>query len=351
MDGKHLTSMYDKFSRKLDVRAILDFYGAQNVSEVTAADGTTEIVHSCLLDRVEPHHANGDAHPSAWANTDKNLYFCATYWGGDILHFIAKMEGRENFSDIMPVVGDFLVRRDDAGFREQLEKMFAEHIYSIDIPSYSERVLDPWRKTHPYMRDVRGITQEAQERLQIGFDERENRIVIPHFWKDRLVGWQKRTIPAGPYWPATFPDWPKYRSTSGFPKSETLYAYDRAMRQSGKRSVVVVESPMSVIKACSLDVPHHVIATFGAKVGKGQAELLRDFDQVIVWFDDDIAGYSGATKLITSLYRHIEVLAVTPDAGADLADLDSADQVVSKIESAEPAALWLASSSAKTMRI
>jgi len=115
--------------------------------------------------------------------------------------------------------------------------------------------------------------------------------------------------------------------------------------------VVVVESPMSVIKACSLDVPHHVIATFGAKVGKGQAELLRDFDQVIVWFDDDIAGYSGATKLITSLYRHIEVLAVTPDAGADLADLDSADQVVSKIESAEPAALWLASSSAKTMRI
>jgi hypothetical protein len=314
-------------------------------------DGTTEIVHSCLLDRIEPHHANGDAHASAWANIEKGLYVCSVYWSGDILRLIQKLEGVEDLDGITPVIGDFLngATKDTDSFRQEIEAAFAQQSYSVEIPSYSERVLDPWRVSHPYMREARGVSHEAQERLSIGYDANENRIVFPHFWEGKLVGWQKRAIPASPDWPGTVPDWPKYRSSSGMPKSETLYGYDEAKRIKS-RQVVVVESPMSVAKAVSLWIGIPVLATFGAKVSKTQIDLLKDFDYVTVWFDCDPAGHAGERKLVDGLYRHTNVLVVNPDPDMDMGDYTNGDAVCSKLDSAIPAALWLAERDQEEMR-
>jgi hypothetical protein len=338
-----LYELYRDYKRRLDVRQVLDHYGAENVSEVVSADGTTELVHSCLLDRIEPHHANGDAHPSAWVNVEKGLYCCAVYWAGDIFHLIQKLEGKEDLNGVMPVVSNFLTgaTKDEVSLREEFEAMFAEPVYSVDLPSYSERVLDPWMVSHPYMYDVRGISMEAHTRLKIGFDEKENRIVFPHFWDGRLVGWQKRSIPAASGWPGTCPDWPKYRSSSGFPKSETLYGYDEAKRIKS-RQVVVVESPMSVAKAISLWIGIPVLATFGAKVSQAQIDLLKDFDYVTVWFDDDPAGHAGERKIVENLYRHTSVGVVAPDPGMDMADYSDGESVCNKLDSEVPAAFWLA---------
>ena len=83
--------MYEDYKRRLDARQVLEHYGADNCMEQMGRDGSTEIIHSCLLDRVEPHHRNGDQNPSAACNLDKKLYVCYNYWGGDLFHFIAKM--------------------------------------------------------------------------------------------------------------------------------------------------------------------------------------------------------------------------------------------------------------------
>lgn len=342
MKTSNISDLYQNYRRRIDARQVLDFYGAKNCHEVVSSDGTTEIIHSCILEQAEPHHAHGDAHPSASMNVEKNLYCCAVYWAGDILHLIQKLEGKEDFGSIMPVVADFLIgsTKDTVSLRQELDQLFSEAVYSVDLPSYSERVLEPWCQTHPYMRDVRGVSHEAQELLGIGYDEKENRIVFPHWWDGRLVGWQKRTISGTDLWPGTYPDWPKYRNSSAFPKSETLYAYDMIQKEH-IRDIVVLESPMSVAKAYTYNISG-ALATFGAKVSKTQIRLLREFPRLVVWFDADLAGMQGAYKLVQGLYRHIEVLVVEPDEGIDLGDLNSADEVTEKLNGAIAAPLWLA---------
>jgi hypothetical protein len=325
------SEMYREYRRRLDVRAVLEHYGAENSYEQSGSDGTTEIIHSCLIDRVEPHHTNGDASPSAAANADKKVYICYQWWGGDLFHLIAKMEGKESLADIVPIIGQFLtgIAQEPDKVRAELDKIFAQtHVYEADLPRYADRVLEPWLREHPYWA-ARGVAPETVEQFKLGFDPLENRVVFPHFFGGSLVGWQKRVTPE------TTPAFPKYRNSVGFPKSETLYNYDRAKSY---RSVIVVESPMSVVRADTLGIPN-VVATFGAKVTERQLDMLRAWDTVYVWFDADSAGRGGEEKLVTGLYRHTDVRVIVPDPGRDAADSDSSDEFLTKVSSALPAAL------------
>jgi hypothetical protein len=332
---------YDDYRRRLDPRRVLERYGAENCREVPGSGGTTEVVHSCLLDRVEPHHANGDQSPSACLNLDRKLYVCYGYWGGDLLHLVMKMERKDSVAEVAHVLSGLLagavMPEDDllAVVRRLTEDQLARWAApGGDLPAYSERVLSAWSRPHPWMVVARGVSIEAQELLRIGHDPVEDRIVFPHFWSGQLVGWQKRALPT------TAPDrgggLPKYRSSTGFPKSETLYGYDLA-RAAGAHAVVV-ESPMSVAKAHSLGLPG-VVATFGAGVSARQAALLREFRSVTVWTDDDPAGRAAERKLVAALSRHVAVRVVSPDAGRDLADCSDASEAGSKLDAAQPAAL------------
>lgn len=326
--------LYASSLRRLDARALLTHYGAENCTEQSGGDGTTEIVHSCLLDRVEPHHANGDAHPSASCNLDRKLYVCyALGWGGDLFHLIQKLENKEGFADTVSTAGRFFTgaTQEATALCVELDTLFATgHVYSLELPAYSDKILDGWSTPHPYWNH-RGISTAAQQQLRLGYDERERRIVFPHFVHGTLVGWQKRVIPG-----ETAPEYPKYRNSSGFPKSETLYNLDVAR---GFPRVCVVESPMSVARAASLDIPN-VVATFGAKVSATQIDLLQDFERVYVWFDRDGAGLSGERKIVEGLFEHTDVYVVAPDGGRDLGDADTAE-IADKLRHAVPAALRL----------
>jgi hypothetical protein len=332
---------YEEYKRRLDVRQVLEHYDAENCHEYVGSDGTTEVVHSCLLDRVEPHHKNGDQNPSASVNLEKKVYCCYNYWSGDVFHLIAKMEHKGSIGGIVHLIGDFLSgATTDAGeLRQRLRSHFVKQAtYDVDLPAYSEKVLEPWMMLHPYASE-RGITLDAARLLGIGYDEADNRIVFPHFWQGNLVGWQKRSIPERfGVWPGTVPPMPKYRNSSGFPKNETLYAYDLSKCVD---SVVVVESPMSVAKAYSLGMPN-VVATFGASVNPTQIDLLKSFAEVTVWMDNDPAGRKGEEQLVRNLYRHTKVRVVSPEKDMDLADYDALDLVKEKVDCGMPAALKIA---------
>jgi hypothetical protein len=331
--------LYKEYRRRINVREVMEHYGAENCQEIVNPDGTTEIIHSCLLDRVEPHHANGDQNPSASMNLDKKVFVCYNYWGGDIFHFIMKMEQKENLSDIIPVVGDFLdgSTADTENFLSEINDLLTDtKSYAIELPEYSTKVLEPWSFSHPYIRE-RGIPLETSSKLRIGYDQLSNRIVFPHFWEGKLVGWQQRAIPPDPRWPGSDPPIPKYRNSSGFPKSETLYGMEWVTGD----SVVVVESPMSVARAHALGVPN-VVATFGAKVSQNQLDILKSFSAVAVWFDADHAGRLAERKVVKSLYRHTAVTVVSADEGKDLADYELLEEIQEKIDSSSPAALLLA---------
>ena len=329
---------YRDYLQRLDAREVLSHYQAENVREAPGSDGTTEVIHSCLIDRVSPHHSNGDKNPSACANVERRTVVCySSGFGCDLLHLIALMEGKEQVADALPTIGSLLTSATKApdDLIRQIKAFFAEPATAtLELPTYHARVLAPWSQHHPYL-NVRGINAHGAEVLRLGWDPQENRIVFPHFWDGKLVGWQKRAIPGTPDWPGTVPDYPKFRSSIGFPKSETLYNYDTARRF---RNAIVVESPMSVAVARSLGVDN-VVATFGAKTSDIQLAHLREFDTVWVWFDADSAGYAGERKVVRGLYRHCDVRVVRPDVGRDLGDSRDAGEIFVKLEAAVPAAL------------
>lgn len=345
MEHLEQQGLYQSYLRRLDAQAVLDHYGAENQRIEVGKDGSTEVIHSCLLDRVEPHHAHGDGNPSAACNLDKKLYVCYSYWGGSLLHLVQKMEGKESFDDITVTVGNFLAGAtvDTESFMAELDRLWAAlgaADYAAELPAYSERVLAPWAVVHPYLAE-RGIDHDTASRLRIGWDESTNRITIPHFWDGKLVGWQARSIPDRPeHWPGTVPAMPKYKNNPGFPKSDTLYGYDMV---AGRDHVIVVESPFSVIKAAALGVGG-VVATFGAKVSPRQIALLRDFKRVTVWMDDDTkspAGRIAERRLVNHLYRHTKVDVVNPDLDRDLGDCASIEEVEAKLANVEPAVFAL----------
>lgn len=335
---------YDEYRRRLDARKVLDHYGVENDHDEITSSGETEVIHSCLLDRVDRHHNNGDAHPSASCNLDKKLYVCYSYWGGDLFHLIQKMENKNSFAEIVPLLSSFLsdATAEPDAFAAEAEKLLAEFLaipgrYCADLPAYSDRVLSPWAFVHPYLHE-RGIDSDTASRLQIGWREDDNRIIIPHFWNGKLVGWQARAVPDRPgQWPGTAHQHPKYRSTSGFPKADTLY-YDHSRPRPAGGSVIVVESPFSVIKAAAVGLSTPVLATFGAKVSETQIRMLADdFDEITIWADADTAGDLMARKLARSLYRHAWVQVVPPESGKDMADYDTAAAMETQIAAAVPA--------------
>lgn len=332
-----------EYLRRLDVRAVLEHYGVEHDHEEQGRDGTTEIIHSCLLDRAERHHANADQNPSASANVDKKLYVCYSFWGGNMLDFIAKMEDKEDFSGITPIVRDFLggstATTDD--FIARFDREVASHargILGAELPAYNDRIITPWAFTHPYLLE-RGVDRDTASRLHIGWREDLNRITIPVFWNTHLVGWQGRAVPDRPgQWPGTWDGgFPKYKSSPGFPKSSVLYVGDGRGTLPARRRVVVVESPFSVIKAQALGVSVPVVATFGSKVGPRQLEILRGFDQVVIWADADSAGRAMERKLVGYLHTWNSVSVVEPDEGRDMGDYETAESVEAKIDSAVPA--------------
>lgn len=331
--------IYRDYRRRLDPYKVLDYYDAEHRHEISGEEGSTEVVHSCLLDRVEPHHSNGDRNPSACMNIERKTYICYSFWGGDLFHFIMKMEEKKELVDIISVLPNFLVDAvvDEDTFKKELEELFSEgKVLAPELSAYHPVVLKPWAFTHPYVLS-RGITEETCSELQIGWDDKDNRITFPLFWGGKLIGFQKRAIPNNPEWPGTSPDIPKYKNSPGFPKSQTLYN----LPQDTDCTVIVVESPMSVAKAHSLGFKN-VTCTFGAKVSDVQIDYLKSFRGVTVWFDSDRAGRIGEKKLVRGLYRHTNVGVVIPDKDKDLGDCSTIDEVQEKLSSVVPAFMRLA---------
>jgi len=223
------------------------------------------------------------------------------------------------------------------------------------IPTFSERVLEPWQGIHPYLteteRPYRGIRYEDAERFRCGYAEHyvvgrrpdgtpitSERIVLPHFWQGSLVGWQTRRL-----WDDGTP---KFLSSSDFPKDRTIYNYDRRADEA-----VVVEAMLSTIKHDHLA---HFEATFGAAITDRQRALLAKHRRVTLWLDNDTAGWNalqgvylekhGKMELVREgvgayLSQYTEVYAVQNPYAADPADM-TADDVARLLDAAVPYWLW-----------
>ncbi len=329
---KEMRRQYRDVLDTIDVSVILDHYDAAHVTPMG-----NEILHSCLIDRVDPHHANGDQNPSATLNVEKRLYLCRVYGGGDIFWFLDLMEGG-NFARMREVLSGALspeVNRDEHYLDTIKGLLNGVSVHSPVIPTYHPRVIERWeRNDHPYMSTVRGIDPEVLRAYRVGYDPDGVRIILPHFWRGKLVGWQARAQDdkrweLTPYDPEGHR--PKYKNTHGFPRNETVYNLDTVEKRLAEGLVdqyVVVESVLSVLKAETFfrqtADPKWAgfVCTFGAKANTEQLRLLRAGPRIVYWPDNDYAGLSAAQKAIEYLNDYRQVDLVLPDDDRDLADLD-----------------------------
>jgi hypothetical protein len=302
---------------------LLEEFGARNLRR-----RGDELIHSCLL--PFGMHAHGDANPSASLNIDKLTYNCFSCGGGGLMWFIASCRGVTTHEARLWMAKEQRLGLDPeplAQFLADIDALYAPHSgVRPPLPNMSRDILRPWYAIHPWLTEIRHIDEDNLMRHHVGWNSVENKIVIPHFWKGSLVGWQlRRLIDDGKT--------PKYKATPDFPRDTTLYNGDSAL---GADDVVVVEAPISVVSKSHL-AP--MLATFGSEVTTEQLRLISRSRRVIVWFDNDKAGWHGARTLIDGLLGLSTVFVVPSPWAADPADVDD-DTFTSLIAQAVPASLW-----------
>lgn len=313
---------------------LLEEFGARNIRE----SGDGELIHSCCL----PFglHKNGDANPSASLNYQKLVYNCrGCVNSGGFLWFIATCRGEETEQARRWVNSQAGL----GGEEQSLSSLMAyfDEVYTHKklapepIPKLSERVLEPWMAIHPYMTEVRGVPVETLMHFKVGYGwldiklaenhfVKSERVVIPHFWKGHLAGWQTRRLRKSD-------ETPKYVSSPGFPKDTTLFNYNVK-----NGSPVVVESPMSVLSKSHIA---YMNATFGAAVTDRQVKLLSYHPRVYLWFDNDDAGWRATHSFAERAAALTQVFVVPSPYAADPADMDD-DTFRSLLEEAVPYHLW-----------
>lgn len=340
-----------ELQRSLDAeKLVAEVIGARNV-EVQQTRTGTQIIHSCPL--PWGLHRHGDTDASAAFNADLLVFHCFVCGGGDIFWYVQSVlevgakEAERILGELVdpgPMSKQELVDKFRTIWEEGDEPSFS-------MPEYSPAILDRWKVLSPYLTNERGVSPETQKEMSTGVDvhHRERfkkgdidtwveqpRVVIPLFWGGKLRGWQKRRISDEK--PTLGP---KYRTTPGLPKSETLYGLDYC---DGDELVYVVESPLTVLRMRSVGYTS-VVATMGADVSDEQIDQIREFDEVILLFDGDPAGVV-ATERVTHAVKDFSKVWTWQfvdqyDNGLDPADFNPAS-LSRAIDDKMPAIVWLA---------
>lgn len=234
------------------------------------------------------------------------------------------------------------------------------------IPNYSNRSIAQWTNwpmfhpylTDPWVRKGREIPEETLRQFNVGYCDRDEdwryyqRIIIPIYWQEKLVGWQARKLDPQDPEPA------KYKFSPDIPRDRILYATPGTLAQ--RDTLIVVEGNIGVLRHA-----HHlpIAATMGASVSPLQLPLLHRFKRVILWLDNDKAGWQAMkgtynrygkqlkAGLIDELRPYTEVFVVTnpfgsiegrqeePEGPPDSADFTDHEAEV-LVDGAIPAVLW-----------
>jgi hypothetical protein len=270
-------------------------------------------------------HKHGDANPSASINVRNLVMNCFTCGGGSLMWWVAVMRG-----STVANARAWLEKKKGPESRNLADLLaYFDSVFNparegtLPIPTYSEKILKPWRLIHPYMTEVRGIPVDTLKHFNIGFDMASNRVVIPHFWKGKLVGWQTRRI--------TSDGTPKFLNTPDFPKESTIWNY-----QPGK-PVVVTEAVISVLS--KWHVMPNLETTFSAAASEKQLRLLSSHPRVILFYDNDEPGWMVTERIGEALIRHTDVRVVENPWAADPADMTD-KEFIELVNTAVPFGAW-----------
>ena len=324
-------------------RSLLAEFGADKVK----VSGDGELIHGCLL--PFGNHSDQDRNPTASLNFKKLTYNCLGCGaGGGLVWFISLCRdesGEQARRWLEDQTGTGADEQSLVSLMQYFDAIYnPERNVESPMPKMDAKVLEPWLAIHPWLTDPkpegRGIPEQTLMDFKVGYgvlrtrvsDDDDGkpifvqspRIVIPHFWKGNLVGWQSRRLVKD--------GTPKYQSTGDFPKERSVFNYQPKVRRA-----VIAESPMSVLSKAHLDP--HIEALFGAKVPERQIRLVSMHPEVVLFMDNDEAGWNATRVLGDALEAYSSVWVADNPYAADPADLDD-DTYIRCVSGAVPYALW-----------
>lgn len=179
----------------------------------------------------------------------------------------------------------------------------------------------PYRRTWSIYVESRGYLPEHVAEYRIGYDERMRQVVAPSFDAKgrKVVGIsRRRTGPGEPFIHEPFPD-----------KSAYLYGMDVALATKRSR-VYVVEGQFDVL-GMRQATDDAVVATYGSYLSDRQANLLvSHFSDIVLAYDNDVAGVKGTRSAIQSLRRNgsteLHVLSYNASDPGDFPKMDQPPQ-------------------------
>lgn len=304
-----------------------------------------ELIIACP---VTGYHKDQQRNPTGALNYSKLLFNClGCGTGGTVLWLIATLQGTSIEQARNWLHGEAGLSR--AMDLPDLLALF-DSLYTSTarppMPYYSPRMLERWNGPPEYITEDRCVPYWTALKMGILTDPEGlvgkvptgPRAVIPHYWNDRLVGWQSRRLPGAD------PTAPKYLSTPGFPRDETVYNLPTAERMRRHRRGHGVESPMSVLRHL-----HHMpnlIATFGDEVTDLQIRIIGDtFEEFVWWPDPDeggwrtVEGHGRDPGMPAKLASRCQVYIVESPYDGDPADLEE-DVVELLFDRAVPWQVW-----------
>lgn len=178
-------------------------------------------------------------------------------------------------------------------------------------------VLHPYRFRHPYLAR-RGISEEVQRRMSIGYCKRSRAVTIPWFLPDgRLANVKHRKVDSKVFW---------YYS-GGWPLRSLLYGIDRVYKER-TRQAVLVEGEIDAMYCMAAGWP--AIAIGGSAFTDEKAELIArsPIERLIIATDNDEVGGKIREDVVARLGGAVTLeVAEIPCQYKDVNEITTVDEV------------------------
>jgi DNA primase len=299
----------------VDVEHLLEILELENIKR----SGHDEWVFSCPY---EAGHAHGDKNPSAGMNDETTLWNCrGCHRKGDAVTLVSSL------MNISPVKARRLLREaydpssldvDSRDMRDELVAAFSsyakERITPVNHPidkSFLDTFATDWQEVAktlqeglPGVPDVmeyiivtRWFEPDTLEEWEFGYDAFSRRLTFAvRNENGSLIGFKGRgSTDAKPKY-LVMGDAPTQMEDGtgkyGFPRySKGLVVYG-ADRVDPTEEVICVEGELNVVALWQMGYKN-AVAVNGSSVSDTQLSILRKYDRIVFWFDDDDAGNNG----------------------------------------------------------
>lgn len=232
-----------------------------------------------------------DSHPSWSINSETGVHHCFSCgYRGTLLTLVAELNefttswGRLDFD----AAKDWLRKNIEINFEllaKQLEEAKNTYVPISRPIEMSEARLAVFSEPPQWALEARGLTADACAIHRVKW-AKEDRWITPIRNADThaLMGWQEKGQGSRYF----------RNRPLGVQKSQTLFGLDVLKGN----TMIIVESPLDVVKLSSLGIPGGV-STFGAAFSDAQLKLVRKADKIIVAFDNpkvDAAGLKASKE-------------------------------------------------------